>query len=99
MLPNPTHLFRRLGHGLAGLTRERASKFRHVHDNTVDAVSGRGMRIGKSPQSRIFRTRVLTCPLRKADKESLVGGEIIRWLQVLVIRCVFPGVVRENLPA
>ena len=44
--PHLAHLVRGLHHRLAGLARERRAEFRHIHHHAVDAVLGRGVRVG-----------------------------------------------------
>src|SRR5579863_3687719 len=57
------------------------------------------MRIGLGAESHFLRTSVLTCPLSKTDKESLIGRQTVHCLKLLVLVGGFPGVVGENLAA
>jgi len=44
-LPDAADFFCWFHHGLAGFAGEGFGEFGHVHDNAVDAVLGRGVRI------------------------------------------------------
>src|SRR5580704_15570 len=89
----------RANHRLAEFTRERAGKFRHIRDDTVDAVLIRRMGIRDCAHALVLRTLRAASPLRHSDKETLIGSETVDRLQTLSRVRVLPSDVGEESAA
>src|SRR6266404_4305868 len=98
-LPDAANFFWGFDHGLAGAAGKGFGEFRHVGDDAVDAVFGRGMRIGLRADSQIFRTVVGTIPLSEADEEALLWGEAVDGLEIFAGAGRAPGHVRQDFSA